>query len=121
MHFLQFLEAFDQFMLGLKAFSPPMLQTARQLLTNEQGGPLAQLCMTPELPGMYKTLGSIIVHTVAVLDSNSRQPILYPFIHMMTNPAKLEVSFHVTVLGQTCTIILIIEFLFAYHAGRCSC
>ena len=91
--FFQLCELLDQFILNLASFSSSMRRTARLLLVNKQGGPLAQLCMTPELPGMCKTLGSIIVHTVAVLDSNSRQPMLYPFVAMMAYPADLIVSY----------------------------
>lgn len=68
-----------------------MRQTARLLLTNEQGGPLAQLHVTPELPAMCKTLGAVVVHTVAVLESKSRQHTLLPFVNMMANPAALAV------------------------------
>ena len=77
-----------------------MRETAHFLLSNEQGGPLAQLCVTPELPAKCKTLGAVIVHTVAVLESSSRRHILLPFINMMTNPAALAVSNeHVSLQG----------------------
>jgi hypothetical protein len=69
-----------------------MRYTARLLLTNEQGGPLAQLRVTPELPAIYKTLGAVVIHTVAVLESSSRKPILLPFVNMMSDPAALVVS-----------------------------
>jgi hypothetical protein len=76
----------------MATFSLPMRQTARLLLANKQGGPLAQLCVTPELPALEKTLGAVVIHTVAVLESSSRQPILLPFVNMMSNPAALAVS-----------------------------
>lgn len=69
-----------------------MRHMARLLLANEQGGPLAQLRVTPKLPAMCKTLGAIVIHTVAVLDSCSNRPSLLPFINMMTYPAALAVS-----------------------------
>ncbi len=77
----------------MKAFSSRMCHTARLLLTNKQGGHLAQLSITPDDTGsMLKTLGAIVIHAVVVLDSNSRQPALLPFVNMMTNPAALAVS-----------------------------
>ena len=69
-----------------------MCQTARLLLANEQGGPLAQLHVTPELPALCKTLGAIVIHTVAVLESSFQQPVLQPLVNMMANPAALAVS-----------------------------
>ena len=69
-----------------------MVQTAQLLLTNQQGGPLVQMTVSPALTSEFKTLGSIVVHTVAVLSSNSTYPILLPFVNMLTNPAALTVS-----------------------------
>lgn len=89
---IQVLDLFNQFCQNMKAFSSPMKQMARLLLTNKQGGPLAQMTMTQTLPAEFKTLGSVVVHTVAVLSSNSAYPILLPFVNMMTNPAVLSVS-----------------------------
>ena len=83
---------FNQFLLDMKALSPPMLLAARRLLTNQQGGILAQMKVTERLSLECKTLGSIVIHTVAVLFSNSKQPILLPFIKMLDNPASLRVS-----------------------------
>ena len=83
----------------MKAFSHSMLHMARLLLTNKQGGPLAQLCVTPELPAICKTLGAIIIHTVAAIDSNSGQPLLLPFLNMMTYPAQLAVSLFKSIKG----------------------
>lgn len=88
----QLLELFNQFTLNVKAFTPSMRQTARLLLTNQQGGPLAQMTITPTLPSECKTLGSIVLHSVAVFSSNSRYQILLPFVNMLTNPAALTVS-----------------------------
>lgn len=90
--FSQFLEAFNEFVLNLPAFSLPMRHIARLLLINQQGGPLAQLHITPELPAMCKTVGAIVIHTVSVLESCSKEPILLPFLNMITNPAALSVS-----------------------------
>lgn len=72
-----------------------MRRTARLLLTNKQGGPLAQLCITPELPAMYKTLGAIIIHAVTVIGAHSGLSILRPFVNMMGNPAALAVGFNI--------------------------
>ena len=83
----------------MKAFSSSMLHMAKLFLTNEQGGPLAQLCVTPELPAICKTLGAIIVHTVAVIELNSGQPLLLPFLNMMAYPAQLAVSLFKSIKG----------------------
>ena len=89
--FLQLLEEMNQFTLNLKSFSPPMRIAARLLLVNKQGGPLAQMCITPELPAQYKTLGALVVHTVAVVNTHAGLPILLPFVNMLTNPGALAV------------------------------
>lgn len=99
----------------MKALSPPMRQTARLLLTNKQGGPLAQLCVTPALPTICKTLGAIVIHTVAVIDSHFRLPILLPFVNMMGNPAALAVNFYI-MFSMQLYIIIIIERLSAYFS-----
>lgn len=98
-----------------------MLHTARLLLTNKQGGTLAQMCITPDLPAMCKTLGSIVVHTVAVLDSNSRHHSLLPFVNMMTNPAQLAVSYHFCIgNSKICFLckLSFLECLFTNYARR---
>lgn len=76
----------------MRALSPSMRHTAQLLLTNKQGGPLAQMCITQKLPVMWKILGAVVVHTAAVLFSNSGRRSLLPFINMLTNPAALDVS-----------------------------
>lgn len=83
----------NQFTLEMKSFSPLMRQAARLLLTNQQGGPLGQMTVSPELPAECKTLGAVVVHTIAVINCNSRQDILLPFVNMLTNPAALMVNF----------------------------
>ena len=86
------MQKLNQFLLDLKAFSPPMLQVARCLLTNQQGGDLAQMKISETLSSECKTLGALVVHTIAVLFSNSKLQILLPFISMLENPASLTVS-----------------------------
>ena len=76
----------------MKAFSGLMRQAARFYLTNKQGGPLAQMNLTPETPLACKTLATVVVHTVSVILSNNRNPVLFPFFNMMTNPGALAVS-----------------------------
>lgn len=82
----------NQLTLKLKSFSPPMRQAARLLIANEQGGPLGQMRISPDVPAEWKTLGSIVIHTVAVLNSNSRSHLILPFVNMLNNPASLTVS-----------------------------
>ena len=67
------------------------MQLARLLLMNQQGGTLAQMKVSPTLPTEFKTLSSIVIHTVAILSSNSAYPILLPFWNMLVNPAALAV------------------------------
>ena len=65
---------------------------ARSLVANEQGGPLAQLTISPRQPLQHRTLGAIVVHTAAVLFCRQRVEILQPFVNMLNNPAALVVS-----------------------------
>ena len=88
----QLMELFGQFTLSVKAFTPSMRRTAQLLLTNQQGGPLAQMTITPTLPSECKALGSIVIHSVVAFSSNSRYHILLPFVNMLTNPAALTVN-----------------------------
>ncbi len=69
-----------------------MLQLARLFLANAQGGPLAQMKITPELPLSHNILGFIAVHTTLVLSCQSKNLILHPFVSMMSNIAALQVS-----------------------------
>lgn len=77
----------------MRAFSPPMRQMAQLLITNQQGGTLAQMHIRPDLPAVYKTLGTLVVHTISALISNSRQHILQPLVNMalLNYPAALKV------------------------------
>lgn len=88
----------NQFTLRMESFSPPMIQAARLLLTNAQGGPLAQMRITPELPAEFKSLGAVVIHTVAVINSYSKEHILLPFVNMLNNPAALSVSFDYSII-----------------------
>ena len=64
----------------------------RALLANEQGGPLAQLKVTPEQTSLHQTLGAVVVHAAAVLQCMHRVTILQPFTNMLNNPRALAVS-----------------------------
>jgi hypothetical protein len=75
----------------MKAFSPPMLQAARSLLINQQGGDLAQMKMSDTLDSGCKTQAAVVMHTIAVLFSNSKLQLLMPFINILDNPASLTV------------------------------
>lgn len=63
----------------------------RMLLTNQQGGILAQMSVSPHQLGHHRTLTGLVVHTVVVLLSRPNTELLLPFINMITNPASLEV------------------------------
>ena len=67
----------------------------RLLLVNQQGGNLAQLTVSPDQPALCRILGSVIVHTVAVILSVSKTPIelLSPFGNILNaNSRDLLVS-----------------------------
>ncbi len=68
-----------------------MLYVAKLLLTNKQGGSLAQMTVIPGLSAEDKTIGAIVMHTVTVLSANVEHPFLLPFLHKMTNPKALAV------------------------------
>ena len=68
-----------------------MLHAALCFLTNRQGGDLAQMKISDTLSPEYRSLGAVVVHTIAVLFSNYEMQILQPFISMLGNPAALTV------------------------------
>lgn len=107
---LQLLELFNQFSSSVKVFPRSMLQAARLLLTNQQGGPLAQMTITPDLPSENITLCSIIVHCMAVFSSNATCHILLPFVNMLTNPAALTVSYYGKWLFYCCYSLFFFSF-----------
>ena len=75
-----------------------MRQAARLLLTNKQGGTLAQMCISPDLPSENKTLATIVVHAVSIFTSTSKQRILLPFVNMLSDPAALSVRLNFNTL-----------------------
>ena len=75
----------------MKSFSPSMRDIARLLLSNEQGGPLAQMTLRPGLPLECKLLGTLVIHEVSVFSSKANLSLLLPFINMMTKPEALMV------------------------------
>ena len=64
----------------------------RLLVANEQGGTLAQLGVCPRQPLKHRTLGAVVVHTVAVFFCQQKVDILQPFVNILKNPAALVVS-----------------------------
>lgn len=88
----QVLEILQQSTLNLKDLTPFMVDLAGKLLTNSQGGRLAEMNVSPDNPPECRIVGSIVVHTVAVLSANSANPILHPFINMLMKPGALAVS-----------------------------
>ena len=69
-----------------------MKQVAEVLITNQLGGPLAEMKVSAENPPEFSLFGSIVIHTVAVLSADSTNPLLIPLVNMLTNPAALIVS-----------------------------
>ncbi len=64
----------------------------RLLMTNQQGGTLAQMSVSPDQVGLHRTLTGVVVHTVVTLLSRPNRELLLPFINMLTNPALLKVK-----------------------------
>lgn len=65
---------------------------AKKIITNEHGGPLATLQISPETPVGYWSLGSIVVHVVTVLLFRNKADILMPFHRILHHPSSLIVS-----------------------------
>lgn len=86
------LDAFDCYFLCLTNLKPMMLKMAKLFLRNEQGMHFMQMCSQPGQTQECKILRAIVVHTATVLSANSMQPLLFPLMKMMSNPAALTVS-----------------------------
>ena len=65
---------------------------ARALVSNEQGGPLAALRVSPGQPGVHRTLGGVVIHTAASLLSRRRVELLHPLVTMLCKPGDMAVS-----------------------------
>lgn len=116
--FIQLLELFDENISKVKGLSSQMLQAARLLLTNKQGGPLAQMTISPTLLSECKTLGSIVIHTASVVSSKSTCQVLLPFFNMLTNPAALTVSKQACMHSASCITSVTLEFILANYGRR---
>ena len=82
-------------MSAIAVFPARFHEIARLLITNRQGGPLAQMRVTPDQPLEYKILSRIVLHTASIFSSISEDPkghFLLPFINMLTAPETLSVS-----------------------------
>ena len=64
----------------------------RSLIANEQGGLFPLLSVTPQQPPQCRTLTALVVHTAAVFFYRQKLEVLWPFLNMLTDPAKLAVS-----------------------------
>ena len=63
----------------------------RLLLVNQQGGNLAQLTVSPDQPALCRILGSVIVHTVAVILSvTTALELLLPFARILVKDVNSE-------------------------------
>lgn len=65
---------------------------AQTLIANKQGGCFAALQISPNQPAIQRTMGAVVVHTVATLFSRQHVELLHPLITMLTKPADLAVS-----------------------------
>ncbi len=88
------IEEFDKYFKKkeLQYFSHLLHQAFSVLLRNKQGGGLNEMCIHPGISSECKTLGGIVVHTVAVLAAVPDQSIFLPFWNMLTKPGDLAVS-----------------------------
>ena len=68
-----------------------MVLIMRLLLSNQQGGPLAQMAVSPDQSALCRTLTDIVVHTVSVIMSKTNVDLLAPFEKLLTKPTDLKV------------------------------
>ena len=84
---------FNKFILECKALPREMQWTARSLIANEQGGPFPLLSVAPHQSPQCRTLTALVVHAAAVFFSRQKLEVLWPFLNMLTDPAKLAVRY----------------------------
>ena len=77
--------------------------TAKALIANEQGGPLAQMRVSPQQPLQCKSLSAFVVHTAVVFLSRQNVDVLLPFANMLIHPAELIVSVFIMFVSNMCT------------------
>ena len=65
---------------------------ARKLVSNEQGGPLAALQVSAGQTASQQSLGVLVVHTVAVLNSRTSLHLLQPLVTLLNAPGNMTVS-----------------------------
>ena len=65
---------------------------ARSLIANKQGGPFPFLSVAPRQSAQCRTLTALVVHTTAVFLSRQKIEVLWPFLSMLTDQARLAVS-----------------------------
>lgn len=82
----------DRHISNLNAMNGEMKRIGRMLIANEQGRNLASLIVEPKQPKHFRNLAALVVHAAVVLSSNVGNPLLFPFINMLQNPAALKVS-----------------------------
>ena len=68
---------------------------ARSLIANQQGGPFPLLSVAPRQSAQCRTLTALVVHATAVFFSRQNVELLWPFLSMLTDPARLAVSFRI--------------------------
>lgn len=67
------------------------MHVLRLLLSNQQGGTLAQMSVSPLQAALHRILTGLVMHTVVTLLSRPNTELLLPLINMLKNPAILEV------------------------------
>lgn len=99
----------------MKFLPSPLYDVAKLLITNQQGGLLSQMSVTPDQPVEYKILGCIVVHAVSVFSSNMEnvnENFLLPFINMLTDPKAISVSQIYVSIGLASEALIIIIWLY---------
>ena len=87
----QVLHVLNTFIQESTELSYDMIHVTRLLLSNQQGGSLAQLAVSPNQPPLCRTLSGIVIHCASVMLSRTDVSLLQSFLYMLNNPAALEV------------------------------
>ena len=90
----QALHILNTFIQESTELSHDLMHLSRLLLSNQQGGTLAQLAVFLDQPPLCRTLSKIVIHSVSVILSRTGVDLLQPFLYMLNNPTALEVSRH---------------------------
>ena len=89
---IDLLQTLQVFNASVQEVSPDMRHMVRLLLSNKQGGQLAEMAVSPNQPALCRTLEGIVVHTVSVVLNKAAVDLLQPFLNILSDPIALEVN-----------------------------